>query len=491
MSKKNRNRRVPTGSPTGAAAGEQMIETSFAALWDAIDAGDLLSAEVEAATLLALPVRAEAPADRTRDYIQGLIRDVAGRQPTPTGAACFRIMASVGSADAKWAAGQALGNLSADGIFAPEWATEVGKPVPGQAWRSYDVFGDAEFIAVTFGYGDTEHAVLATVNRTMQPVATVVVVVPDAAEAIASVREVSDPMARQEEISLAEARRRLEEPLARVARDPVAYLDQESIPFLPIARSRVRRLPADTSAAVVTFTAAGRAAAVTEFLASPQAGDAGDPDIARFWAEVLTGYSGRVSDESPMRVGPGKLAATLLVHVPSTFTLTAAQRAGLEPAVTAWAQWAAGRQGLDEAAVTHLTSELSKIVGDFDEAYDDPHHTVMRSYVADLATSDADVSTLADIASRRAFAAPHPGARGEGLESVDATSTDGRATLVAAEFAGCRTDPVISKEFVATVTDAVEELWSGEPSSTWEEAEKLLAGGTTRHDILHTLANQH
>ena len=68
MSKKNRNRRVPTGSPTGAAAGEQMIETSFAALWDAIDAGDLLSAEVEAATLLALPVRAEAPADRTRGH---------------------------------------------------------------------------------------------------------------------------------------------------------------------------------------------------------------------------------------------------------------------------------------------------------------------------------------------------------------------------------------------------------------------------------------
>ena len=66
--------------------------------------------------------------------------------------------------------------------------------------------------------------------------------------------------------------------------------------------------------------------------------------------QVLTGYSSRVPDEPPAQVGPHKLAAVLLVHVASTFTLTAAQLSGMEPAVTAWARWAARRQGLDEAA---------------------------------------------------------------------------------------------------------------------------------------------
>ena len=65
---------------------------------------------------------------------------------------------------------------------------------------------------------------------------------------------------------------------------------------------------------------------------------------------MLTGYSSRVPDEPPAQVGPHKIAAMLLVHVASTFTLTDAQRGGMEPAVTAWTRWAAGRQGLDEAA---------------------------------------------------------------------------------------------------------------------------------------------
>ena len=486
MSKKNRNRRAPSE----AEAGQQLLESSFAALWDAIDSGDLLRAEVEAASLLAVPVRADAPADQTREYIQSILRTVAVRQPTPTGAACFRIMASVGSADAKRAAGEALGNLTADGIFAPEWATETGKPVPVQAWRSYDVFGDTELIVVTFGYGDSEHALVATVNRTVQPVVTMLAIVADAAEAINSVREASDPMARQEELSLAAARRHLEEPLATAAGDPLAYLDQEPIGYLAIARSRVRRLPAEAGEAAVTFTAAARAAAVTEFLASPQAAEAGDADSARFWAEVLTGYSGRIPEESPTRVGPGTLAAAVLGHVPSTFTLSAAQRSGLEPAVTAWVRWAVERQGVDEAAVAHLMAEVPKIVADFDKAYDDPRNAAARAYVADLATSDADFVALDEVATRRAFAEPHPGGRGRNLDSVDATTADGRSTLVAAEFEGCMTGPEATKKLVATATDVIEELWSGEPSSTWDEAEKLSASGMSRHDVLHSLVNK-
>ena len=147
------------------------------------------------------------------------------------------------------------------------------------------------------------------------------------------------------EITLAEARRRIQGPLSRVGDDPDFELDDSSLLFVPLARSRVRRLPSDDPAQAVVYTAADRAAAVEEFLGSPEAGDAGDPDVARFWATVLTGYSSRVPDEPPAQVGPHKLAAMLLVHVASTFTLTTAQRDGMERAVTAWTRWAAGAPG--------------------------------------------------------------------------------------------------------------------------------------------------
>jgi hypothetical protein len=74
---------------------------------------------------------------------------------------------------------------------------------------------------------------------------------------------------------------------------------------------------------------------VDNFLRSPLAASAGDVDATRFWAEVLTGCSGRAPGEPPTQVGPGKLGAALLWHTARTFTLTDAQRAGLRPAVTA------------------------------------------------------------------------------------------------------------------------------------------------------------
>ena len=107
----------------------------------------------------------------------------------------------------------------------------------------------------------------------------------------------------------------------------------DTVAYLPVARSRVRRLPAEGAAALPVFTAADRAAAVDDFLKSPLAADAvaADEDTARFWAEVLTGYSSRLPGEPPGQVGPRKIAHLLLGHVPNTFSLSPAQRAHLEP----------------------------------------------------------------------------------------------------------------------------------------------------------------
>jgi len=148
-----------------------------------------------------------------------------------------------------------------------------------------------------------------------------------------------------EPIALSEARRRIEVPLAQAGQDPDVELDTSTLLALPLTRSRLRRLPTPEPGMAVTYSAADRAAAVDDFLRSPEAADAGDPDVARFWAQALTGYSSRVPDEPPAQAGRHRLGSALLVYVASTFTLSAGQIDGMRPAVTAWARWAARRQG--------------------------------------------------------------------------------------------------------------------------------------------------
>lgn len=499
MSKKNR--RHEGGSRDGSRGGSrdgsrdgsrepghQQLDAAFAAVWAAVDSGDVVSAEIECSALLTLPDKAGIERAAAGEYLEALVRNVLVRQRTPTGAAALRIMASLGPAEVKRAASRALGELIAEGIFAPEWAALVGKPVPLEAARSYDVYGDGELIVVTFGYGDTRHALVATVNRALEPVVTTIAVVPDDAKAIEMVSHVTDSLSREEVISLAEARRRLEGPLVLAAGNPLDELGQESVVCLPIARSRVRRLPA-SDAVRATFTPADRAAAVEEFMASsPTAGT--DTEVLRFWAQVLTGFSGRVPDEPPFQVGPGKLAGVLLAHVPETFTLTEAELGGLADSVTAWTRWAAARQGLDGEAVTHLLGQLPSLFTDFDKVYNDPRAVAARAYVSDVVMSDIEMATLAGIAARRAFAMPHPGARAKEMALIDATKPSGRAMLVLNDFGSCKTDAEGRREFVHAVARVTEELWTGEPSSTWASALKLSAGGKSRHQILHELAER-
>ena len=176
---------------------------------------------------------------------------------------------------------------------------------------------------------------------------------------------------RLEPITLAEARQRIEGPVARHGSDPDRDLDPASVFVLPLVRSRLRRLPAPEPGSLVTYAAADRAAVVAEFQASPLAADAGQPDVARFWAQVLTGYSSRLPGETPAAVGRHRLAAALLVHVPCTFLLSPEQRDGMRQAVTAWTRWAAARQGVDEETAGTLVSYLDGKLDDFAAVYDD------------------------------------------------------------------------------------------------------------------------
>jgi hypothetical protein len=505
VSKKNRSRRgapapaasagaAPAAGASAAGAAGQApsrrgLADELAGLLTAISAGDPLRAELETATWMGVPhAVGKADADDAEAFIQETLVDGAVRIRTPEAAALLRVVASLGTPLTKRAASQGLARLTAAGIYPPEWVTEVGKPVPVRAWRRYDVFGDDEVIAVTFGYGEAVHGILVHVDLTGMPMAMRVGVTLNPAALIESMTREDDPFDRHEDIGLGEARRRVEEPLARCEAEPDPGVSRDTLLYLPIARSRVRRLPVDGAEPTPLFTAADRAAAVDDFLKSPLASEAlaADAEATRFWAEMLTGYSSRLPGEPPTQVGPSRLAHILLGHVPNTFTLSPAQREHLEPAVTAWTRWAAERQGLDESATAHLLERVPRVLDRFSPAYDDPEAVAARAYLADLATSDAEVPWLASRLARRMFAVPMRGPENLGPDVGD---PDGRRALAEEEFAGC-TPPsgMTSEQFVAAADRVISELWNDDPAETYARARRLFASGVDRHDIIHALA---
>jgi len=492
MSKKTRPHRRPA---TAEAAGREdpgtLIEQMMAGLWRAVAAGDLLPAELEAATCMALPRVGRLAPEDAEAFISKVLVDEAIRQSSAEGAAMLRLVVSLGSPATKRSASRALAELTEAGIYPPDWVTGVGKAVPVRAWRRYDVFGDGEAIAVTFRYGEAEHGIMVQVDLTGIPIAAGAGVATDAAGLIEALSQEDDPLARVERIGLAEARRRLEVPLARCDEEADPGLSVQTLACLPVARARVRRLPAEGAGPVRLFTAADRAAAVDEFLKSPLAAEAvaADEDATRFWAEVLTGYSSRIPGEPPTQVGPRKIAHLLLGHVPNTFGLSAAQRQHLEPAVTGWARWSAEHRGLDEAATARLTDSLPEVFGRFAAAYHDPDAVTTRSYLADLAAGDADVSGLAGHVARRMFAVPMPDPDQDDHGPWDLGDPVARRALILAEFAGCTPQAGLTRpEFMAAVHRVVAELWDDNPAETFAAARRMFASGTDRHDIIHTLA---
>jgi hypothetical protein len=492
MARVSTKKRPGSGASTSSTSanakdgGDFSIEDSLAELWGVIESGSVLDAEVQVAGMLALPALNRSSRAVTESYVSALISQAARMRPRSSAAAFYRVLMTLGSPNVKKMASGALRELTSAGVYPSGWVTEIGKPAPGEAWRRRDVFGDDEVIVVTFSYGEGDdarrHAILVMIDHTMLPTAVTVGVSPDPDALVESIDSA-------EQISLADVRRLIEGPLARAAHGGSRGLSPSSATFLPVARSHVRRLPDEDVAETVCYSAADRAAAVAEFLASPHAAEAGEEDIAQFWAQALTGYSGRIPDEPPAQVGPRKLPA-MLGHVASTFELTGTQRAGMPSAVTAWTRWAAGRQGLDEAATERVLTAAAKAIEEFSAAYDNPDAVIARAYVSDLATSDADVTALAAAVTRRSVAVPFPDTR-DGRPGMDVTDPNARAEMVAEEFRSCSLDEGQSREdLIDGAARVVEELWSGQPAATWDAARKLITEGRPRHDAIHVLVKR-
>jgi hypothetical protein len=469
-----------------SAKEDNPLNRAIAKLETTISAGDVFEAEIQTSALLSLLYMTKRSAGETTRLIDALVTVGLQEMDGPEGSAYLRLLVSLGSRVVKRAASEALAELTDEGVYPPEWVTSIGRPTPGRAWRLYDITGDREVIVVTYRYENAEHALLVAIDLVEMPALGMIMMGDDADSVIKTLGDGLEPWDRYEPITVAEARRHIEPLLARADQELGLDPEDPSVLFLPLARSRVRRLPSDGPGQV--YTAADRAAAVDEFLGSTDGADAGDPEVARFWAQVFTGYSGRVAGEPPAQVGPRKFAVLLLAYVTSTFTLPAVVYDGLRSAATAWVRWSAVYRDLDEAATEHLMSRVPEILDDFAQEYDEPFNVAARGYLRDLVASDSDVAWLEAQRARREFAVPLPAEREAGVLDADAAEPDGRAAVTAAEFARCAPEGTAGETFLAAANRVVEELWSDDPAKTWQEAKRLTATGLDRHDVIHALA---
>ena len=430
--------------------------------------------------------------------VSSLLEQVADH-PGDAAAALLRAIVAVGSPAQRKAASLGLAEVTSLGFYPPDsWAGVIGRAVPGRAWRRYDVFGDGEAIAVTFGYGSSEHAVLVRVDLTRRSVVTEVAIETDPSLLPELIEDDSDPLYRWEPLDLTAARVKLESALARPAGDPSVPLTEDSRAALAVVRARLRRLPRSTpgnGSAVAPAddgarAVADRQAAVAAFLRSPAAAAAGDREVVRFWAEVISGYGALVRRASPTLVGPMRLARILLMYVPSMFELTAEQRQAMPAAAGAWAGWAAEREGLEGDALVAVDEGLAEISRRFDAVYNRPENRGQRGYVADVSATTEDGAVLASTLARRAIAVPHVGTRtGANVHPiVDVTDSAQRRAVVSEEFGDCDPpDDVAAVEFVATAVEVSEQLWHDDPPQLWQSAQPLIAAGVPEHEIMHEL----
>ena len=157
-----------------------LLERLLAGPLDAIAAGDPLQAELETSAAMAIPrLTAEMDPAQADAFIAGPMVNAVRQHRSAEGAALLRLLMSLGSPAVKRAASAALGDLTAEGSYPADWVNQVGKPVPVQAWRRYDAFGDDEAGAGSYRYDEAEHGVVLQIDLVSVPTVVTIAVADD------------------------------------------------------------------------------------------------------------------------------------------------------------------------------------------------------------------------------------------------------------------------------------------------------------------------
>jgi hypothetical protein len=496
-------RRAPApGSPwpdlrQAVAAGVPAVSALAERFRPLLDSDDLLAVEETTAELIVETAGADAPG---LDLAMAVVALVAGH-PEP------QVAAMVCALDAfmpGMATRMALGGLARHGVPTPGWRDRLGVVVPGPAWRFLDCYGDQRAVLATFWYGETPHTFLAITS-------------PWPATHVLSarlLRSAGDELRRltaqgieqrgggpvaEEPMTPQELRGNLQAAVYRAPDDlpPTSQVALEilrqRLSTLPPARTPNHRRTAETGPEPLerpddaARAQAHRDAAVAAFLSTTSAEAQADDAVLAFWARVMAGATA-VCQAAPTHVSPAWLDYLLGQYAPQTIELSAAQRAGLRQAVTAWARWAAGQRGLPAEALDTLTARVIELDEAFDSACTDPTSTALRCYLRDVVNTIVDGNDLRRTFLLRTTAVPWPRDRPQQYRHLLASDPDQREQILTGLLTSWDLPADSEQQWSNALHQVSAQLWNEEPSElTTAIAGYLLSAGPD-HFLLADLA---
>ena len=109
----------------------------------------MLQAELQASVFASMALMTDGAEALGPEGLAEVVLDSAIRDEfTPESAAFCRLIVSLGTPTLKREASRRLKEHTDNGVYPPNWVADAGRPRRRSAWRSYDVFGDLEYIVV-------------------------------------------------------------------------------------------------------------------------------------------------------------------------------------------------------------------------------------------------------------------------------------------------------------------------------------------------------
>jgi len=391
---------------------------------------------------------------------------------------------------------------------APPWAGRIGEVDVHEAWWMGDVYGDQADVMCVFGYGADRHAVMTLVDfNHLGGWVKDVFPTDDPDQTLVQLRtavEESDGITTLRPVEPADARRLLEKGFEATEMTWQPDVADTYAEFRALALARIRALP-DTApplAEPAEVTADERERIIEDFLASDEVAKLPSVESARYCARLIVDYGCDYDESQPMRVSPAKMENFLLGWLPRKVMLDEDDKAAMPAAVAAWTRWAAGRSDLPAVAVAEVVEVVEGAGEAFADTYDDPANASPgRLMLQGLGQLDG-IEDVQGVLERRHFTMPYFGTRigDEDFPRLDPNDPDERRLLIEGEhpeYHGALSDPSFDGEIdgvnprlhIAMHEIVANQLWDDDPPEAWAAAQRLVAQGHDRHDVLHALAD--
>jgi len=527
-SRHGRKKSTPARRSPGPGGKRQVLRLpGLRDVYDAVLAGsaelaaaaDALDAELWLADNVCA-IRSAAPDDERFVLAMLDVIDEAGRDGRRESLILLRTMAAAGPlglAEPAHLAARRLAERTAfpDPAELPEWLDHLSKAeAVGDCAACTDIFG--EFTQVFCEYADAgssrRHGLLFTIDLGYRGVLTNI----DAIVEPADLDRVAPSMAREakrkggqfEQIPPAEAAGRVRAALAASADESLPSLvtaepDSDSLhAMLPLAVRRLMAMPGDEPATPVqvqvaeAWPAQRRQQLADEFHTAHR--DA--PGIAPMVAARIIDACVDVLGTRPDRIGPAVAVRLFGEVLPATLIIPPIQLDQAVRVCQTWARWLTDAQELPRAARRQVLKTSAAALTAFSTRCIDRRFSPLAPYVADLSAAESDGPTMQEIVSRRGFAVPLPGQRGEGVielpepanglpagqthvDDLDPTDAQHRDVITAIGQTAHGTDARRMPAYGAVV----EQLWHNQPAETWQAARRLQAAGLPRQQILNRL----